>query len=183
MSKKTKIENSSRDNHPSALSGFSYNECIEIQTEAYYRALKRIEAERFSNPTKTSPSRKEMALFALNVFFRPKHLQTKKSGFADGLLNIFVTFTLDLIGYSLRITAWTYLSIGLYNLFVVQENKVIIVLYTAAFIFLKMLGGIFNATSKEIENERDNNKLYAFSASLMATLAVFISIISLLMLK
>lgn len=179
MSKKTKNDNNSRDNRPSSLSNFSYNECIEIHAEAYYRALKRIESERISSPWKSNPSWKERLSVFFDVFFRPKQLVKRKKNLADSLLNIIVTAILDSIGFFLRAIATASFFYGLYSLFKLPENMFLNIFNIIISPGLILVGGIFRAASMEIELERDNNKLYAYSASLMATLAVLISIIAL----
>lgn len=180
MSKKTQKEINSRDARPSSLSNFSYNECIEIQAEAYYRALKRIEVERISSPKNPNPSWKERFSVLFEVFFRPKQLVKRKKNLADSLLNIIVSTTLDIIGLLLRAIATASLFYSLYSLFRLPENWIQHVFYIVIYLGLIMVGGMFRAASMEIELERDYNKLYAYSASLMATLAVLISLITLM---
>jgi hypothetical protein len=163
--------------NPSANSDLSINECIEIQAEAYYRAIKRIEAEHASCPAKPNPTWKERFSIAFAVFLSPKSLVKRKNNLADSLLNVIVSTTLDAIGFFLRAIAVASLLFGLFNL---PENKILYFFYIIIDLGLIMAGGMFRAASMEIELERDNDKLYAYSASLMATLAVLISIIALL---
>lgn len=164
-------------------SNFSINDCVEIQTEAYYRALKRIENEKSSNNHKIGNahlSKKELASLFINVLFRPKHIQKiGKTHIADSLLSLFMSLFFDLIGYSIRVIAAILIF---YNIVVlitsgINTSSLIFIVFG---IFLVMFGGFFNASSKEIENEKNYEKLYAYSASIMAVFAVIISAITLI---
>ena len=183
MTKRHRNEKSSPANMPLYMSNFSYNECVEIQAEAYYRALKRLESEKYSQEqiTTTKPlSKKDKVHFFLNIFFHPKKLKIKREHFADSLLVIIVATTLDLIGYLLRLIAISLFAYSIYSFIKFPAQVTTNILYIVFAIPIKFLGGIFNASSVEIENGRDYKKIYAYSASIMSVLAVIIAVIALL---
>lgn len=184
MKKKRRNEKSSPVNMPSSMSNYSYDECIDIQAEAYYRALKRIESEKYcleQMPATEPLSKRDKVHFFFNIFFHPKKLKIKREHLADNLLVIIVTTTLDLIGYLLRLIALSLFAYSIYSFFKFPAQVTTNILYAVIAIPLKFLGGIFNASSVEIENGRDYNKLYAYSASIMSVLAVIIAMVALLM--
>lgn len=183
MKKRHRNEKPSPANMPPYMNNFSYDECVEIQTEAYYRALKRIESEKNHQEqiaTAEPLSKKDKVHFLLNIFFHPKKLKIKREHLADSLLVIIVATTLDLIGYLLRLIALSLFAYSIYSFIKFPTLVTTNILYVVIAIPLKFLGGIFNASSVEIENGRDYNKLYGYSASIMSVLAVIIAVIALL---
>ncbi|MEA4893966.1 MAG: hypothetical protein VB064_01750 [Oscillospiraceae bacterium] len=183
MKKKHKNEKTSPVNMPPFINNYTYDQCVNIQAEAYYRALKRIESEKHSQdqiPDAVPLSRKDKVRFFINIFFRPKKLKIKKGHLADSLLLIVVTMILDLIGFLLRLIAVFLFAYSIYSFVMFPAQVTISILYIVISILLAFLGGVFIASSVEIENGRDYNKLYAYSASIMSVLAVIIAAIALL---
>lgn len=160
----------------------SHDECVEIQAEAYYRAIKRIESEKNAlerNPPKRSLSKKEKYQFFSDIFFRPKKLRIKREHLADNLLLATVATILDSIGHILRLFALCLFLYGIYG-FIALPTRLIMNIFNVIFaIPIIFLGGIYEASSMEIENSKDYNKLYAYSASIMSALAVIIAVCAL----
>lgn len=177
-----------RENRPQDIiktRNFSSIDYVEIQSEAYYRALKRIEKER--NETKRlhrqglgkeRHSKKEIACLILNFAFRPRHLQKiSKTNIADSLLNIIMASFFLLIGYSMRILGFIVAVYTIYESF--SSGVTMKILYIVWCVAVLILGGFFIAASIEIENEKNYEKLYTYSASIMAVFAVIISSVAL----
>lgn len=161
----------------------SVDKQIEIQAEAYYRALKRIERDKDQQKSagiKPTPSNKDALLFFVNLLFAPKHMNIEKLKLqiADGLLNLLVTLVLDIIGYALRFFALAFWIYEIYSLINSHNEANFYILLFVIGLLLLVLGGIFNASSKELSKQTDQTRLYAYSSGIMASLAVVISVIS-----
>lgn len=164
---------------------FSKEEMIEIYSEAYYRAAKRLEAENSAkkedNATKTKRSVMDKLLYFANIIFFPFHIHKRFKGkgkYADSIIVMVLAWLFMFVGISLWLSSWICIIRVL-----VDTNKNLfqkcyeIMLY----IFLIFFGTIFYQAEKEISNEQDSYKLYAYTSSLMAIISVIIAIVALVM--
>lgn len=164
---------------------FSKEEMIEIYSEAYYRAAKRLEAESNSkekdNTAKTKSGVIDKIWYFANIIFFPFHIRKcfkVKGKYADSIIVVVLTWLFMLVGISLWLSSWVCIIRVLVdtnkNLF--QKSYEIVI-----YIFLIFFGAIFYQAEGEISNEQDSHKLYAYTSSLMAIISVMIAIVALVM--
>ena len=125
---------------------------ICMQAEAYYRAMKRIEAERDEKPLEAPPNKKILyqLIYILNFFFWPFKISKKIK-----------------------------LKEGVYNLPIIFAISVIIVIISMYFL-LFFIGSMLLVAVQEFEKEEDSNKIYAFAGSFLALASLCVSIVALL---
>lgn len=162
---------------------------IKIQEEAYYRAFKRIEQEKLDS--KEHEIKKESSLkdnwrrnvlFILNVLFFPWKISKKftlNEHVYDKLLVLAVSETL----YAIGTIAWL-LGIGIIPMEIYRLINGEI-LYVAAIVilggfFLLSIGSIAILGGQQFSKETDSNRIYAYSASIIALIGCVISIIAFL---
>lgn len=162
---------------------FSREKIIEIQAEAYYRALKRIEAEKSKSVEPKSEKKKckwyENVLFVLNVFFWPWTINKKfcvNNRFYDSILVLFVSGALQIIGglmWLFGIVAIIYELCLLATVGFAEEmvNNCFVVMFSL------FLGSTFVLAGKEFGKETDSSRIYAYSASIIALISCIVSII------
>lgn len=164
---------------------FSEEKMTEIQAEAYYRALKKIEEENKKNEAEEERKYKwyENIFLALNVIFMPWHINKKykvSNRIYDGVLVLFVSGIMQLIGGGMWI-------IGILNL----GCKIIYPLIKVKFaremldiagitILLLVFGSVFVLAGSAFGKETDSNKIYAYSASVLVLVGCIISLITML---
>ena len=162
-------------------------ECmIEIQSEAYYRALKRIEYEKNETDKKESEKKKDKwyvnVLFTLNVIFWPWKINKRfriNNRIYDSILVLFVSMVLQFIGgitwlvgvIAPIFTIYLIIKIG------ITSDLIIVVPITIWSLFL---GNIFILAGKEFGKETESGKIYAYSASVLAMISCIVSIIALI---
>lgn len=155
---------------------------VDIQAEAYYRALKRIEQEKLQSNQRINNKKKKKwyidLLLLLNVLFFPwkinKHFKINNQIY-DNILVGFVSSGLQLLGT----IVWV---IGLLSFMVMIDKikniqEVIITFYIG--IVSLFFGGIFIIAGDGFSKEQDSNKIYAYSAGILALISCVVSIISL----
>lgn len=173
-------------------SNISEERMIEIQAEAYYRALKRIERDKEKEKEKeinenenNLPKKKKkwyiVLLNLLNIIFFPfilnKNIKDKNKGFYDATLVIFISLILHYIG----IFVWL-LGVGIIIVIVnaFSYSIFINILFIILGFFIILLGSTFYVAGSEFEKETDSNKIYAYSASILALISCVVGVIALL---
>ena len=163
----------------------SQEQMIEIQAEAYYRALKRIEDEKSKEEEQKPERRKykwyEEVLFCINVFFWPWKISKRFSvsnRIYDSIPVMFVSFVLRLTGGIMWLVGMVGLVTAVYNLIVYRVFKDIVGVGPFSLVIL-LLGAIFILAADAFEKETDSNKIYAYSASIIALVSCIVSIIAL----
>ena len=166
-------------------SNISQEQMIEIQAEAYYRALKRIEDERTKEDEQKPeiPKKKwhERILFFLNVCLWPWKINKRfnvSNRIYDSIPVMFVSFVLRLTGGIMWLVGMVGLVTAVYNLIVYRVFKDIVGAGPFSLVIL-LLGAIFILAADAFEKETDSNKIYAYSASIIALVSCIVSIIAL----
>lgn len=166
-------------------SNISQEQMIEIQAEAYYRALKRIEDEKSKKDEQKPeiPKKKwhERILFFLNVCLWPWKINKRfnvSNRIYDSIPVMFVSFVLRLTGGIMWFVGTVGLVTAVYNLIVYRVFKDIVGAGPFSLVIL-LLGAIFILAADAFEKETDSNKIYAYSASIIALVSCIVSIIAL----
>ena len=175
-----------------AAGGFTHDELVEIQAEAYYRALKRIENEKITNENsdefgqiKEKTTKLKLVLIFL---FTPKKLNKMQNNFADSFLADIVRMILDLIGLMLRSLPIMVVISGIWTFYKIPSLRqssvsiatgiITILLFLLLSLVIACFGGFFSASAEEVSNTKNYEKLYAYSASMMSNLAMVIALIT-----
>lgn len=163
----------------------SQEQMIEIQAEAYYGALKRIEDEKSKEDEQKPeiPKKKwhERILFFLNVCLWPWKINKRfnvSNRIYDSIPVMFVSFVLRLTGGIMWLVGMVGLVTAVYNLIVYRVFKDIVGVGPFSLVIL-LFGAIFILAADAFEKETDSNKIYAYSASIIALVSCIISIIAL----
>ncbi len=184
MSKKRKKKN----NHQIIMheNYLSKEQIVDMQAEAYYRALKRIEMEKLKADEQKSEKKKykwyENVLLVLNVCFWPWKISKRFSinnQIHEDLLVMAVSGMFHFIGG----VAWLFGGFAIiYSVRQFIFNRVVsdIINYVMIEFVLLLLGGTFILAGRTFAKETDSNKIYAYSASVIALVSCIISIIALL---
>lgn len=166
-------------------SNISQEQMIEIQAEAYYRALKRIEDEKSKEDEQKPeiPKKRwhERILFFLNVCLWPWKINKRfnvSNRIYDSIPVMFVSFVLRLTGGIMWFVGMVGLVTAVYNLIVYRVFKDIVGAGSFSLVIL-LLGAIFILAADAFEKETDSNKIYAYSASIIALVSCIVSIIAL----
>lgn len=162
----------------------SQEQMIEIQAEAYYRALKRIEGEKAKvdeqKPEKQKYKWYENILFFLNICLWPWKMNKRfrvSTRIYDSIPVMFVSFVLRIAGGIMWFAGIVSLVTAIYNLIVYRVFGDVIGAGPFSFVIL-LLGAIFILAADAFEKETDSNKIYAYSASIIALVSCIVSIIT-----
>ena len=174
--KKCKI-NKGSTRAPSECVNMSEEKMIEIQAEAYYRALKRIEEEKKEcTKEKVVEKRKykfwEKVVYILNVIFFPWKISKnfKLNGMYDTLLVMIISLILQIAGTLMWLGGILVVANSLFGFVPNVELEI----YMG---FLPILfGSIVVISGVEFSKETDSNKIYAYSASIIAIISCIVSI-------
>lgn len=164
----------------------SQEQIIETQAEAYYRALKRIEDEKSKEDEQKPERRKykwyEEVLFCINVFFWPWKISKRFSvsnKIYDSIPVMFVSGVLRFVGGFLWLAGLVGLGAEVYSLLISKIISNYLVTCSISLVLLS-LGSIFILAGGAFEKETDSNKIYAYSASIIALVSCIVSILALL---
>lgn len=164
----------------------SQEQMIEIQTEAYYRALKRIEDEKAKINEQKLQKRKykwyEEVLFFFNIFLWPWKINKRFSisnRIYDSIPVLFVSVILRCVGGFMWLVGLIGLGTDIYSLIIRRAANDFWGTGSISLVLLP-LGSIFILAGGEFEKETDSNKIYAYSASIIALVSCIVSIIALL---
>lgn len=168
--------------------GMSQEHLIDIQAEAYYKAFKRIEQEKANSkeampekiPDKKGKWYNEI-LFLLNVLFWPWRINKRfrlNNRICDSILLLFVSGALQLVGFFV----WVFgITTFICEICQVIATGVADVFVTALLGILALfLGSTFILAGQEFSKENDSNKIYAYSACIIALISCVVGIISLI---
>lgn len=164
----------------------SQEEMIEIQEEAYYRALKRIENDktRTDEPKQERQKYKwyEEVLFFINVCLWPWKISRRfrvSNRIYDNIPVLFVSGILRFAGGTMWLTGLVGIVNGIYSVVIQKISNDILGTGMIALVLL-LMGSIFILAGGEFKKETDSNKIYAYSASIIALVSCIISIIALI---
>lgn len=158
----------------------------EIYAEAYYRALKRIEQEKSAELEQNIGIKKERwiirLLFALNVFLFPfkinKHFKYNKRMY-DGLLIVIISTALETFGFLLWFLGLAGLVYGLWNTHAWDVFESCMLYFTICSASI-MMGSFFFLAGKTFGEETESNRIYAYSACVLALVSCILSLVALL---
>lgn len=160
---------------------------IKIQEEAYYRAYKRIEQEKLESKefeTKqeitSKDNREQTGRFILNVLFFPWRISKKftlNEHVYDKLLVLVVSETLYVIGGIVWLLGIGIILMEIYQ-FINGEIWYVAIIVILSGIILLAIGGIAILGGQQFSKETDSNRIYAYSASIIALISCMISIIA-----
>lgn len=181
--------------HSRHMSRLEKENLIEIQAEAYYRALKQIDKENHSlekfvaiNQEEQRTKKQNLLLF-LKLIFIPRKLsaELKSSSFADNFLSFLVSIIIGTIGAGLRLCALLLPFVGILKLYIdCVATSADISMWIAALdyfafsILLALFGSLFTITGEELSKMKDTEKLYAYTSGIMGALALIVAVISML---
>lgn len=161
----------------------SQERMIEIQAEAFYRALKKIEQEKadVEEPVQEKKSWFKSLLFMLNAMFFPWKISKRfklVDQVYDSVLTLFVTEILWVGGLFIWLVGIVTVITNLYEIFfcgIVIKRLVLVIISTLAI----LLGSMFILAGNSFSKEQDSNKIYAYSACIIALVGCVASIIAL----
>lgn len=162
----------------------SQDRMIEIQAEAYYRALKKIEQEKSDENQSVIEKDKwyKNILLILNVLIFPWKIYKGFSinkGMYDSVLVFVVSISLEIIGTLMWLFGFVSIIIcGIYQMITVGISSVSFTTFYIGVMSIFM-GSIFVLASSEFSKEKDSTKIYAYSACIIALISCVVSIISL----
>ena len=156
---------------------------ICMQAEAYYRALKRIEAQKeIKNPeSSVQLTRKEQILYIINFFFFPFKIFGKVK-LKKEIYNLSIVFATSFIMELVGTAAWLGGLCGIPYLILKGELPFDIAIIAMG-ILLIFIGSMLIIGVRSFEKEEDSNKIYAFTASFLALASLCVSIVTLLIEK
>ena len=163
----------------------SQEKLIEMQAEAYYRALKRIKDENKENEQKSEMQKNKWyvnMVFFLNICLWPWKINKRFSvsnRIYDSIPLMFVSFILRLVGGIMWFVGIVGLVAVAYSLIIYRVIIDIIEIGPVLFVLL-LLGAIFIVAASVFEKETDSNKIYSYSASIIALVSCIVSIIALM---
>lgn len=160
---------------------------IEIYSESFYRALKRLDEEK-ENAQKQTPNQKKVrlswsdVLLMFNLILCPFKISKRfklNNRMYDGILVIIISVGLECFG----LLIW---AVGLgkfiYDLVNIYASGKSIVLFLSIIIDLvfSFFGSFFYLAGKSFGEETESNRVYAYSASFLALVSCIVSLIALL---
>lgn len=164
----------------------SQDRIIQIQAEAYYKALKRLEQEKVDLNESVTEKKKEKwytrTFFVFNVLFFPWKISkrfTINKGIYDSILVLFVSGVLEIAG----VLIWL---IGIYlilsEIYKITQVGISDTFFSGSFIGILaiFLGSLFVLASDAFSKEVDSSKIYAYSACIIALVSCVVSIFTLL---
>ena len=164
----------------------SQDRMIEIQAEAFYRALKKIEQEKSESNESVRDKKNEKwydcILFPLNVIFCPWKINKRFSinnRIYDSILVFCVSGALQVIGGIM----WLFGIIAIvYDIYRIITKGIFNSFFGVLFIAILtlLIGSIFTISGDKFSQEEDSYKIYAYSASVIALISCVVSIIALL---
>lgn len=172
----------------------SQEQMIDIQAEAYYRALMKVEKEKNDEVNKKNEENKkneqneqkkkhklyQEILFVINVVFWPWKINKKfhvGNGIYDSLLVLFVALMLYFSGFIMWLAGIIIILYAIYTIAKLGIDGINIFLWS---LISMLIGSTFILAGKEFSKETDSNKIYAYSASIIALISCVIGVISMI---
>ena len=165
----------------------SKEDMIEIQTEAYYRALKRVQLEKADmeeqemKPEEIKKLKWPYNLLAFfNVIFLPwiinKRFVLKKQMYNDALV-LAVSLMTKIIGTFIWLLGITQIIVY----FIYFKDNLIFLFYAIPLgVVTTFCGSMFILSGNSFSKETDNNNIYAYSACIFALISCIVSILALM---
>lgn len=186
MGKKRK-KNKKEKNKSETYNAFSRKELIDIHAEAYYKALKKIEAEKEATVVEESKPIKSNGMVIkrmLRVFIAPFSVKigvSNENDITNSVFSFISSFVISVIGYCLWsggifcliCLLWYYFNN--FNVEMLWKIGIIILGLVDAIV----LGAMFIVAGKELDREKDGTKIMVYAANTLALVGVVIAIISL----
>lgn len=164
----------------------SQERMIEIHAEAYYRALKRIENAKLYGVEKKHKKKEytwyEKVFFALNVLLWPWKINKRfviNNRVYDSILVMFVSGTLEVVGSLLWLMGMLEIVCLIHQMLVIGIIDYMVNICCIS-IFSLLFGCAFILAGREFEKETDDNRIYAYSACIIALISCVVSIIALI---
>ena len=157
---------------------------IEIQAEAYYRAIKRIkDGEKNNNINSVGDTYKkkykwyEKILFILNIFLFP-WITNKRFVLSDKIYDSVLVLMqfLGTVAWLIGIGGIVYFCIVLKAI----KNMRVLGEKLGVCFFLTIMGSIFILAGNAFGKETNSEKIYAYSASILALISCIVSILALM---
>lgn len=168
---------------------YSKDELLNIQTEAYYRAMKRIEQEKEQEieekKRESDAIKKEKwyinLLFFLNVLFWPFKIHKRfkvNERVYDNLLVFVVSFILMIVGFLAWLSGILIIGYMVWSAIVMKPTGNLSILLLS--IWGTFVGCVLIVSGNEFSKEADSSKIYAYSASIFALASCIVGIIALM---
>lgn len=164
----------------------SQDRMIEIYAEAYYRALKKVELEKSDANESVIKKKKDKwyinMLFVLNVLFWPWKINRRfniNNRIYDSILVLFVSGALQVVGVLIWLFGILAIIYEICQMIKVGISNVLVTTFSVGILSV-FLGSTFVLASREFSKEVDSNKIYAYSACVIALISCVVSIIALL---
>ncbi len=158
----------------------------EIYAEAYYRALKRIEQEKSTEPEQNVGIKEKRwgirILFALNLFLFPFKINKRfkyNKRMHEGFLKVIISSILEYFGFVLWFLGLAGLGYGIWNIHA-WDVSVACIIYFIICIESIMMGSFFFLAGKTFDKETESNRIYAYSACVLALVSCITSLVALL---
>lgn len=161
-------------------------ELIDIYAEAYYKALKRIEN---GSQSENEPEHKvkkykkyELMQYFLNVLFFPWKICKKfklKNNIYDDMLTLIISFIMYCIGGFLQLISLGGVIGIINNIGKLQVTALLCI--CVIIIYCLLFASIIIISAKQFSEEKDSNKIYAFSSIIIALISCIISTITFVM--
>ena len=164
----------------------SQEKMIDIQAEAYYIALKKIEEENKHKELNKTTQYKwyEKIFLILNIYLFPIHI-SKKFSINKYIYETAYVLIISSLIRSIGTIGWI---IGIYNFIfktmcaIIENGMNIETIYTILFsICFVVFGSILIISANVFEKEEDSNRIYAYSASILALFSFCISVLTLIL--
>lgn len=160
----------------------SQDEIIEMHAEAYFKALKRIEQEKNKVQEKKKDKWYIDLLLILNVVLWPWKINKRfciNNRIYDSLLILFVSGVLYFVGFLIWLFSIVEIILEIGKM-IKEGLSSVSITATSILILMLFLGSTFILAGREFNKETDSNKIYAFSACIIALISCGISIIALI---
>lgn len=170
----------------SESTNMSEEKLIEIQAEAYYRAMKRIEEEKKGTDVleKKKYTVIENIQYIFYILFCPKiaNKKFKLKRAYDSLLVIIISMAFLCVGYLLRLAGLVCIVNSVFQF--VKNGSISIQLQVGGIGLLSLLyGSVFVIAGDEFGKEKDSSRIYGYSASIIAIVSCIVSIIAIFVSK
>lgn len=162
-------------------SNISQEKMIEIQAEAYYRAIKRIESEKEMENEHTEKRKYkwyENIFFVLNALLWPWKIHKNfhlKDNMYENVLVVFISIIMQILGAFL----WLFGIIMILSVFFINHNDIITTI--ALGIFSLTFGSMFILAGGQFSEEKDSNRIYAYSSCMLALVGCIIAIVAIIL--
>ena len=185
--KKTKDKSTQNNNETKiCIQDLDEEKWICMQSEAYYRAMKRIDNE---NTKKLSDCENVeiqndsanmkclyKILYILNFLLCPFKISGRVK-LKEGVYNLPIVFAVSLIMWFIGLLSWLFGLLLIPYSIILEKIPFDIALVPVAVISV-FIGSMLIVGAQEFEKEEDNNQIYAFSATFLALVSLCVSIAS-----